>query len=370
MRHTYISRLLSNLANVWTGPGGSVPHYRGDVPDRTTGTAAGRQLTATNLAATDSRQTMSVRVLLIVVLTAVLAYGCQTAPLVPDDPTDFLGPDAFKGTYKPRSGGFGLGGESDYRGQIVMVNVDRSIVEQLIPNKFRLAKRDPKPADGSTVYHPVIVMLGDQTNTNWDIGDWDPEVGDDYRELIVLVPFLQRKLWLWYSKKWHNYAGRMYLNDYPAILLGNLFYGYNKRRAMFDGEVVSEATPTTTVTAINEAGNAYFSTTATRDMNWLTDSQAEQNLANYVAMKSYFEIPITGRPTLSPDYVCSYFEMDFSGARVARLNSSQNYTNQFKQDVPGASQWPPSISSVDDGAIVVKDLEWRVAAPPGLCHYY
>ena len=72
--------------------------------------------------------------------------------------------------------------------------------------------------------------------------------------------------------------------------------------------------------------------------------------------------------TQNPDFN-RHFEMDFAGAQVTQVDGEQHYTSTFRNNVEGAAQWPDTIANVEDGAIAVKGLEWRVAAPPGLCHY-
>jgi hypothetical protein len=94
-----------------------------------------------------------------------------------------------------------------------------------------------------------------------------------------------------------------------------------------------------------------------------TNAQAEATLPNYSAIKTILDMPVVGR---HPDgtLVCSYFELDFTGATITPVSSAHEFLDPF---VPSMVGWPvlgSTLTSVSDGAIAVQNLKWRIRQPP------
>jgi hypothetical protein len=92
-------------------------------------------------------------------------------------------------------------GHSIFNGQIVFTNWERKRVERLLPTGLMLA-RNTKLAD----FHPVIHIVGEQTDTGWSLGDGRTHSFDQpYQEFILAVPFVQ----LEERGRWHTFVVRM-----------------------------------------------------------------------------------------------------------------------------------------------------------------
>ncbi len=255
-----------------------------------------------NLARRQPRQLTSL-------IVAVFTVACTTAPpLLPRSTAPFLGPQDFSGTYTPKCGTATAGGEATYHGNLVFTNLDRPLVQAVLPPELKLAPNSAAPG-----LHPVIYLYGRPTDTKWIVADTPILIGPNYQELMLLVPFVQEST----GSMWHNYVVRMYLDDANAIWIGNLFFAYAKE--------------------------------------WGT-------MPNYQAIQTILAMPIVGRRS-SGQLVCSYFELNYANATVAPVQSSHEFLEPF---VPGMSGWVGlgTVSSVVNGAVAVRDLNWRIKQPP------
>lgn len=298
--------------------------------------------------------------MVIMVLVALLA-GCGPLPPEPvargadhgASTTGFLGADDFKGEYLPVSHGHARGGKSTYHGRIVVTNVDRALVADLLPAGLQLAAAASAPL----AQHPLIVLMGHQTDTAWDLGGGQLPVGQDYRELIALVPFVQRVG----SSRWHNFIVRMYLDDFAALKIGNLHYGYAKQLATF-GE-----TPARFSTA--RRGVAMHTAESTALGGWHGDQDAGTHIPNYPALKQIFDMPVLGRLDYGTRrFVCSYFAWQYDATTVRPIDVRHTIRAPF---VNAMARWMRlgELRSVSGGAVEVRDIDWRVAFPPHVCAF-
>lgn len=284
---------------------------------------------------------------LSVTLVAVaLSVGCAVRPPpLPRSTAPFLGPRDFTGTYTPRRGLATTGGEATYHGNIVFMNLDRALVEAALPPDLRLAANSAAPG-----LHPVIYLYGRPTNTRWIIADTPIAIGPNYQELMLLVPFVQTTT----GTKWHNYVVRMYLDDLAAIAIGNLFFAYAKEWgiSLEWGTEVSEYS----------AGLPYFHADIQATGPWEPSAQAEGTQPNYRAIQTILNMPVVGR-NAAGNLVCSYFELTYDDATVAAVQSLHEFLQPFK---PGMGGWVAlgTLPSVPNGAIAVRDLNWRIRQPP------
>lgn len=233
-----------------------------------------------------------------------------------------------------------------YDGNIVFTNLDRALAEAIIPADLKLA-----PNSVSPTLHPVIYLYGRPTNTSWIVAGTPIIIGPNYQELMLVIPFVQERN----GTHWHNYVVRMYLDDWNAIWIGNIFFGYAK---LWGTSQESGAD----VTEFDQGGTAKFHATIQATGPWQPSAQAEASLPNYAAIQSIFAMPIVG---LSPtgQLVCSYFELNYTNTTVAPVQSTHEFLSPF---VPGMSAWVAlgTLSSVANGAIAVRNVNWRIEQPP------
>jgi hypothetical protein len=278
-------------------------------------------------------------------LIAVCMAGCAPiTPRMPPSTLPFMGPQVFNGTYLPRSSNAKTGGEATYSGYIVFTNLSRSLVDAVLPPDLQLATNSV-----NLDLHPVIFLFGHQRNTKWLIAGTPIPIGNDYKEMMVVIPFVQKQG----GVNWHNYVLRMYLDDWAAISLGNLYFAYAKEWGTADefGIAFTEfhyVTP-------------YFSASM-QEGTWQTSAQAELALPNYKAIQAIFEMPMVGWDSWL-GLKCSYFEFHYGNAMVAALQSEHQFLRSFRANM-GAWVALGSLSSVPDGAIAIEGLDWRINHPP------
>jgi len=271
--------------------------------------------------------------------------GCPLPPTLPMSAAPFIGPRDFSGTYGPRWRDATTGGEATYHGSIVFTNLDRDAVQGVLPPQLQLAKNALIPDR-----HPVIFLFGHPMNTHWVVADTPMLVGSDYQELMLLIPFVHSTA----GTKWHTYVVRMYLDDVTAIAIGNLFFGYAK----LPGTAWESGTQVTEFFS----GDPYFHANIQPIGPWETSAQAEMTFPNYKAIQTILDMPIVGR-TSSGVLVCSYFELHYENATVAPVESRHEFLQPFRS---GMDTWVAlgTLQSVPDGAIAIRNLNWRIRQPP------
>jgi hypothetical protein len=286
-------------------------------------------------------------VLLTIVVVFTAGCACVTAPQpFPPSTPPFLGPRDFVGTYSPKATAATIGGDATYDGNVVFTNLDRTLVQAILPPELKLAQNSRAPA-----LHPVIYLYGRPTNTSWIVAETSLLVGPNYQELMLLVPFVQEST----GTRWHNYVVRMYLDDANAIWIGNVFFAYAK---MWGTSLESG----THVTEFDDVSTAKFHANIQPTGSWQPSAQAEASLPNYPAIQAILAMPVVGRRS-SGQLVCSYFELDYTNAMVAPVQSTHEFLDPF---VSGMSGWVGlgSLSSVTNGAVAVSNLNWRIQQPP------
>jgi hypothetical protein len=299
------------------------------------------------------------RLALVLLLSALAGCTCPgddtaTVQLAPRTAT-FLGADDFEGEFTAREGKAEFGGEAIYLGRVVFLHLARAEVQSVLPADLKLAQN----TSGSLPdVHPVVLVFGHQTDTKLVYPFWTADVGEDYRELILLVPFVQRAG----HSRWHNYVVRIYLEDFWAMLLGNQHYGLQKLLATFS--------ETDADFGVIRDSVAVFASESAPSAAWQDDAAAATTLANYQQMKQILSMPILGTLTmvLGKPYVCSYFEWDFTGARVRPISTKSQFLQAF---TTGMSSWVNLgiLQSVPDGAWQLEKFRWRMAYPPFACEF-
>jgi hypothetical protein len=290
--------------------------------------------------------------LLIAVAVFTAACACVTTPPVyPLTSGSFLGPRDFTGSYTPRSHDAVAGGRATYRGTIVFTNLNRSLVESVLPPELKLAQNSASPN-----LHPVIFLNGHPENSSWFIASTPIMPGPSYDELMLLVPFVVATS----GTRWHTLVVRMYLDDETAIWIGNTFFGYAKEPGTSQ-ESGSELTGIE-VTQRDAGGTAKFHAVTAATGPAHPDAQAATTIPNYGAIKAILAMPIVGKHAVL-GLVCSYFELNFTNAMVAPVRSAHEFLSPF---VPPMAGWLSlgTLSSVPDGAVGVQNVDWRIEQPP------
>lgn len=279
-------------------------------------------------------------------LSGCNSFGTGTAPAAA---SDFLDASDFAGSYENAEGDVILGGQSTYNGRLVFTNLSRTVVEGVLGENLRLAENISNSKDR----HPVVLMFGHQTDTAWvsPVGGVWP-IGEDYQELIVMIPFVQ----IGDNLEWHNYVVRMYLDDVWAVFGGNLWFGYRKVLAQLTETVARDSLD------VNVFSNDVFVANLSDFGPWLTDDDAEDTLRNYRQVKEILGMPVLGtNTTVGNVYVCSYFELSFGSAQVRTFTSR----HAFQPGFVGIDDWVAlgEVTNVADGAFDVEGLIWRLGFP-------
>ena len=290
---------------------------------------------------------------------ALALAGCCNPPTVAMQgvgdfaPPPFLAATDFQGGFNPAPGPVNFGLQSTYDGTIVVTMLDRTLVEPLLPASFSLAKA----VNPSETRHPVIYLIGKQRDPSTVYqGTASPIMtASDYREMILLVPFVVRPP----GDRWHSFAVRMYLDDFSAVQGGNTVYGYAKEWAQL-GE-------STTAQGVTHQVTNLFSTT--------TYFVADLQRGSFAAIDQATAVPprwgdiqrILGMPILGDNgsgFVCSYWEWETGVAQIASATSQHRFVTPFRGGMLG---WVGlgTMASAADGAVALTGVRWRLAPPPG-----
>lgn len=278
------------------------------------------------------------------------AASAATAP--------FLGPDDFEGEFEPRDGDAAWGGEAIYLGRVVFLHLARTEVAKVLPSGLQLAANESASLPD---LHPVILLFGHQTETKLVYPFWTPEAGDDYNELILLVPFVQRLNHL----RWHNYVVRMYLDNDDAIQIGNLYYGYFKQRA-----VLTEVAPTVTLSELDVTRSlqTVFEWTAQNPSGgFVPSTSAMATLDNYQDAIEIMSMPLLGT-LFGTAYICSYWDWNLQNADVRSIK----VTSRFLQPPrAGTASWVSQgpVASDEKFAFEIRGLVWQMAFPALPCSF-
>lgn len=278
----------------------------------------------------------------------------------------FLGPDDFEGDWVPApSTPVVWGASTIFNGKIFVTNVDRRLVENILPVNWTLAE----PVESSEPCHPVLILYGDQTDTSAIIGGIDIDIGGDddaYQEMMLLVPFAQRDF---LGPLWHTAVIRMYLDDQVATDLGNKYYGYAKELATL--------TQSSSSIDVYHQGLIVFQAMTSSPGAWQDVSAA--TIGNLDDIQSILAMPLFGvrksSAAIGGEYdICSYFRMTYvpttgTEASVRTLTVQHDYMAPF---VPTMVNWVslPVLTNSMNGAIEIRNLSWRLVFPANAyCKY-
>jgi hypothetical protein len=261
--------------------------------------------------------------------------------------SDFAGDDTHRPSSTVRLGQ----GLAIYNGEIVFTNVARSDAEKLLPRHADLALAANHGAFPDT--HPIIHLHGKQTQTSWVINGAPVQVGQDYGEFMLLIPFVQ----IGGSTQWHNLVVRMYLEDPGAVSLG-YYFGYRKRLAQ-----VSLTADTCAVSPLLNPFNPVALTEVFESTHQIVNPGYSTALPNWHDMKTIMAMPILGVDEWTRQQFCSYFQLDYTNATIEPIECSHRYLPGFDPAIPMIG----TLTSVVDGAVTVNGVSWRIDFPALPC---
>jgi len=272
---------------------------------------------------------------------------------------DFLGADDFQGDWVPEQASFYLlGASSVFNGKILFANVDRKLVEDVLPVNWSLAP----PKDSAELCHPILIMFGDQTNAHGTIGGAPLPIGGAdaaYQEMMLLIPFTQRDKG---GPLWHTAVIRMYLDDATATTLGNTYYAYQKQLATL--------TQSSSGIEVSIGGLLAFQATTSAPGTW--ENESVSTAKNLDDIEDILAMPLVGvvkNPlAVGGEYdLCSYFRMSYqlnatTESKVRSISTAHDYFIPF---VPAMASWIglPPLGNSTGGAIEIQDLVWDLQFP-------
>src|SRR5262249_42225047 len=100
-------------------------------------------------------------------LVALVVAGCSCVAVSPPAPVQpsqaFLRVSDFYGSWTPGPGTMPIdGGQSTFDGDLIFVNLDRNVVEDILPAGLTLA-----PNTGAPAKHPVMLILAHHASMQW-----------------------------------------------------------------------------------------------------------------------------------------------------------------------------------------------------------
>jgi hypothetical protein len=261
--------------------------------------------------------------------------------------------------------GYIFGGSTEFNGKIFLTNIDRKLVENVLPVNWSLAD----PVDSEEPCHPILILFGEHENASAIIAGITHDVGgsdDSYQEMMLLIPFALRDLG---GQLWHTAVIRMYLDDPIATKLGNDYYAYNK--------VLATLTQTGTSIDILVGGLLAFRATTSAPGPWQNVSTS--TIPNLDQIQDLLAMPLFGVVKNSAAFggeydVCSYFNLTYylNDATESQVRSLAVQHDYFLPFVPAMTNWVslPVLSNSTGGAIEIRDVNWRLKFPANAyCQY-
>jgi len=248
--------------------------------------------------------------------------------------SDFLGP-----SIDGRRANVSFLGQARFDGVVALTRWSREEAQRLLPIELELAPTSAHVPDS----HPVLVVLGEQSQTAALLGGLTFPTGLDYHEMAFIVPYVRRRGGTYL----HSFIPRMYASDSWAVWSGNSYYGFGKRLmsvGWFGSTFVASDRDGAGVAAqaLVEAADAW------EPCRTVTDGPRSSAI-------EIAELPVIGRRS-DGSLVTSYFEWGYEGAteRRARVNISI------------AAPVSPTSTATDchaclDTAFQVQGMRWRVS---------
>lgn len=192
--------------------------------------------------------------------------------------------------------------------------------------------------------HPVLLILGEQTEGAWIVADRVLPLGLRYHEVAVAIPFVKHRR----GRYLHTHVPRMYSSSPPANWNGNANYGLAKRMATMTARSAFRI-------VTDEEGRLLLHSLVEPRGPWRTIDDAPG--VPLRAMRDAVALPVVGR-TAAGTYVTSYFQWDFDGA-VARPVACDVSIDAELADGLG----PRACRAEAEGAFEVRGMGWRLSWP-------
>ena len=286
---------------------------------------------------------VSNRLLVILTVTIAAAAGCAFAQSPPPASTSpFPGPKDFQGGFVPAPGPVVNGLQADYSGTLVVLMLDRNLVQSVLPQGASLA-----PTKTPSTQHPVIYLIGTQNNPlGVQNGQPTPIPGAmTYKEMSLLVPFVV----LNNGANWHNLVVRMFLDNGVAVWGGNACCAYQKFPAMLDYQNQGNQSTHT----ISLLGTTLFQDQEALNSAFVPPWNVGRP-PRFPALRKIFEMPILGYQSFFgyTQYLCTYWEWNFNNAQIASASSQFQFTTP---SAPGIQGWTAlgSLTNAPNGAVAI-----------------
>ena len=182
-------------------------------------------------------------------------------------------------------------GQANFKGCVAIVQLPRSVVRSALPSSVDLPEPDASHA-------ACLLLFGEQLNATTCLAGVPMPWGVRYHELMVAVPFVRWK----HEAHPRLFVYRMVCDYWPAVWVGNSYYGFNKSfaRVTWDGRRFS---------ADDESNPHLFCA------DLLTDQPAPRQALAWIESAS--RLPVLGRRA-DNTFVSSRFEWDFEAAAIRR----------------------------------------------------
>src|SRR5882724_2942985 len=252
----------------------------------------------------------------------------------------FLGTNAFRGDGVTEAGvsALPLAGQARFNGVVMFVNWSRRDVEAVLPGEIELAANGLAPD-----LHPVVFILGEQTEGALIFFFFQAEDGIRYHEVGIAVPFVRHGP----NRELHIYIPRIYSSYFPAVWNGNVHYGFAKKLARIWQEGAA--------LVVGEDGAPLLRADVEPAGDWWPGARCP--LANFEAMRAVFALPVLGRRA-DGRYVCSRFDWAFGDALVRQAEA------RVCIEVPlGQGLTPRRCPIVREGAFELRGMLWRLSWP-------
>jgi hypothetical protein len=230
-------------------------------------------------------------------------------------------------------------GQARFDGCIAANAWPRHEVEALLPPGVELDGDD-------AATHPVVIIFGEQTDTAVLFAGLTLPSAARYHELAFSVPFVRLRA----GRGLYTYIPKMYASYFPAVLSGNLYYGFSKELARLGWEAREFVVKST-------SGTPLLRIEVDRVGDWEPSPAAA--LAGFEAIRRMFELPVIG--CTESGLVRSRFEWDFRASELRAIHARLSLRAQL---LPGLTARRGEGSQ--PGSFEVRSMTWRIGWPAAL----
>jgi len=240
-------------------------------------------------------------------------------------PGSFVNQDAARASWLARA---------RFHGHIILMHWQRAEVERVLPAELALATNNSSTPD----LHPVIFFFGALADTATIFAGITVPAVFTWTEFVAAIPFVTHRR----GRYLHTYIPRIYSSYFPPLWHGNAHFGFSKQMASMRWHG-----PMFVLTSEDEVLLVHA----------VIESTPTCNLSHFDTMREVFALPIVGRKATG-EYVCSYFDWNFSDALVRPADS------WISIDAPLVDGLTPRVCyDVDAGTFDVRGMLWQLSWP-------